>query len=292
MAKVKLTQFDIVEAIKRLPSDVRENPAQRVFAISIGILRHYLGEEWVSKNVLDGIANERVDGFFQLDISSEMQKELRLFRVAELAEILLNLQWIKGFDEKVSELCRCAGSQLETVHAELDFAAFLYRQDIDFEFVIPSGVKGKDYDFLISYPDGRTACADAKCRVEDTQLNPKSLLGLLTTARRRNLPKDRPGIVFLKVPQSWFENEEMSQRLDKIAFEFRRKTERIVCFYIYAPIRTFLQDEGRLRINYEYREYLSEHHRFDRSKRWALFGPLKWDGFPAKWHRILEHWKA
>ena len=57
--------------------------------------------------------------------------------------------------------------QVEPTYAEFDFARFLYIHDVDFRFVIPSGVKGKDYDFGITYADGRDTCADASISVPD-----------------------------------------------------------------------------------------------------------------------------
>jgi len=51
--------------------------------------------------------------------------------------------------------------QIEATFAKFDFARFLYLHDIAFKFVMPVGMKGKDYDLAIQYADGREACADA-----------------------------------------------------------------------------------------------------------------------------------
>jgi hypothetical protein len=70
-------------------------------------------------------------------------------------------------------------------------------------FVIPTGEKGCDYDCAVTYDDGRKACADAKCRIEKSEIRPETIRYALETARSRNLRKDQPGIVFVKVPQTW-----------------------------------------------------------------------------------------
>src|SRR5262249_31736951 len=70
-------------------------------------------------------------------------------------------------DDRVDQM---RAGQVEATFAEFDFARFLYLHDIAFKFVTPTGVKGKDYDVGIEYTDGREACADAKCRLEGTEL--------------------------------------------------------------------------------------------------------------------------
>ena len=62
--------------------------------------------------------------------------------------------------------------------------------------------KGSDYDVEVFYPDGFAEPADAKCKFETTEINPQSILSSLEKARKQ-LPDDRAGIIFTKVPQSW-----------------------------------------------------------------------------------------
>jgi hypothetical protein len=44
-----------------------------------------------------------------------------------------------------------------------------------------------------SCSDGVIACADAKCRLEASAINPKMIKHALEKPRKQNLPKDKPG---------------------------------------------------------------------------------------------------
>jgi hypothetical protein len=61
--------------------------------------------------------------------------------------------------------------------------------------------KGSDYDVEVFYPDGFAVPADAKCKFETTEINPQSILNSLEKARKQ-LPDDRAGIIFTKVPRA------------------------------------------------------------------------------------------
>ena len=124
-----------------------------------------------------------------------------MFRVIELAESLYNLQNIDGFDACISQL-KGGGEKIQSTCAELDFGRFLYIRDVEFRFVVPQMAKGRDYDMELLYPDGLTVPADAKCKFESTEINPKSIVNSLEIGRKK-LPADRPGIIFVKVPQMW-----------------------------------------------------------------------------------------
>ena len=143
-------------------------------------------------------------GFFRMDFSSPEKRQLKATRILDFAETLINLQEVRGFNERINQMRTC---DPESTFAELDFGRFLYIHDIDFCFVTPTGKKSQDYDCAVAYCDGRAACADAKCRIEDSEIQPRAIRHALETARKKNLPKDELGIVFIKVPQAWMEFE-------------------------------------------------------------------------------------
>ena len=116
--------------------------------------------------------------------------------------------------------------QVEATFAEFDFARFLYIHDIVFKFVTPIGMTGKDYDFGIVYADGREACADAKCRLEGTDIRADTVRNSLNKARTNNLPPDKPGIVFVKVPQTWLEQEEVRRGGYAVVEDFKFVREK------------------------------------------------------------------
>ena len=116
-----------------------------------------------------------------------------------LAELLYNLQRIPGFDECIT---RMRDGDIEGTHAELDFGRMLYIHRIEFRYVVQSGTKGSDYDVDVIYPNGLAVCGDAKCKVEATEFSTQTIDNTLETARGQ-LPNDRPGIVFVKIPPRW-----------------------------------------------------------------------------------------
>lgn len=206
-----------------------------------------------------------------------------------LAETLFNLQHIDGFDERCDLL---RAGQVESTIAEIDFGRFLYMHDVNFSFVTPSGQRGSDFDYLITYADGTTACADAKCRMEDSAIDHKMIRHSLETARKNNLPKDKPGIVFVKVPQTWLNSAETRTGVAKAAEEWLRGTERIVLVVLYCFVE-FFHNELQMTVHRHLKDEIqSEWHRFERTRDWRLFEeylvPKEWAGMPPKWHRIFS----
>jgi hypothetical protein len=153
-------------------------------------------------------------------------------------------------------------------------------------------VKGEDYDFGIQYADGREACADAKCRLEGTEMRAETVKNSLTKARTKNLPADKPGVIFVKVPQPWLEDETVRRGIYATVESFLRNTERVVSVVIYAIYSLELTDRKMTLLRHRFHEFLNPMHRFDRSKNWALFKdykvPPEWGGMHPKWVRVFS----
>src|SRR6266446_2875642 len=140
------------------------------------------------------------------------------YRIMDLAELLYNLQNVRGFDECIA---RMRDGDIEGTHAELDFGRMLYLQQIPFRYVVPSGRKGSDYDIEIIYWNGLVVCGDAKCKVEATEFSAKTIDNTLEKAQRQ-LPDNRPGIVFVKVPPKWIEIPNFANICVAVARDFLR----------------------------------------------------------------------
>jgi hypothetical protein len=180
----------------------------------------------------------------------------------------------------------------EAAFAEFDFARFLYLHDIKFKFVPPTGVKGKDYDFAIEYADGRSACADAKCRLEGTKVRAETVKNSLSKARSNNLPPDAPGVIFVKVPQTWLEQDRVRKGIYSAVREFLRNTGRIVSVVVYATVAMEIPAQKMTLLRHRFHEFLNSSHRFDKTKSWALFKdyevPEEWGGAHPKWVRLFS----
>jgi hypothetical protein len=135
--------------------------------MAVSVIRHFFGQPWCENHIIQDAAHSRRAGFMRLDFRPGFEGERKTSRVLDFAETLFNLQHIDGFDDRVDQM---RAGQIEATFAEFDFGRFLYLHDIDFKFVKASGIKGADYDCRIAYADGREACADAKCRLEGTEM--------------------------------------------------------------------------------------------------------------------------
>jgi hypothetical protein len=190
-------------------------------------------------------------------------------RVLQLAETLFNLQGVRGLDERLDMLF---SGQIEPTMAELDFGMFLRMQGSDFCYVPASGVKGQDYDVELLYADGLTACADSKCKLDGSGFSKDGLLSTLKKARQQ-LPANRPGIAFVKLPQEWVDRETgnlgLGDDVGDLLEEFFRTTGRIVLVAFYSRITTELA-KGTA-INHVCRQFENRHPRFKRAGSWGLF---------------------
>ena len=284
MAPTRITEADPQATIESYPEEIRNDANKLRWQLAVSIIMHFLGRDWVLKNFPQ---DDKRPGFFRLDFSSDVAREHKTARILDFAETLYNLQHIEGFDSRIDQM-RTADA--ESTYAEFDFAKFLYGADVSFKFVVPSGVAGKDYDYLVTYSDRRTACADAKCRVEGEEINPAALGRILESARSKSLPRDEPGLIFVKVPQEWIDASGVLPDCANVVQNFLRQTERVVSVVVYAPI--IQHSEGIVSYRYLMGEFDNNKHRFDMSMSWRVFDniglPVGADGMPHKWHRILS----
>jgi hypothetical protein len=264
MAPFRITFADLMETARSFPQEVRDDPNRLTFTMAVSVIRHFFGQPWCEEHIIQDAAHSRPAGFLRLDFTPGFECERKTSRVLDFAETLFNLQHIQGFDDRVNQM---RAGQIEASFAEFDFGRFLHLHDIAFEFVKPSGVKGRDYDCRVEYADGREACADAKCRLEGTEMRAETIRNSLIRARSHNLPSDKPGIIFVKVPQAWLEQDEMRKGIHAVA-------------------------DGFLRNNHRFNEFVNGSHRFEMNRNWAIFRddkvPEERGGAHPKWTRLFS----
>jgi hypothetical protein len=278
-----------METARSLPLEVRSDPNRLTFTMAVTVIRHFFGQQWCEDHIIQDATHSRPDGFLRLKFIPGFESELRTSRILDFAETLFNLQNVEGFDGRVDQM---RAGQLEATFAEFDFGRFLYLHDIAFRFVEASGLKGKDYDCMIEYADGREACADAKCRLEGTEVRAETVRNSLNKARANNLPANKPGIIFVKVPQTWLVQETVRRGIYAVVEGFLRNTERVVSIVVYATIVMEIEAEKMVLMRHRFNEFLNDTHRFDRTKSWALFKDYKvpedWGGAHPKWTRVFS----
>jgi hypothetical protein len=183
--------------------------------------------------------------------------------------------------------------QIEPTVAELNFGMSMRLLGVPFRYVSATGVKTKDYDVEVFYPDGRTACGDIKCKIEGKDYNAKSLLSSLHKARKQ-LPSDRPGIVFVKVPQSWVDENTgqlgVEQPVADLLEEFFKSAGRVVSVAFYTKL-LFHSDRGTA-IRHVIFERENSRTRFADRGSWRLFENPVPDGGWVDFTALMDgaHW--
>lgn len=271
-----------------LPPEITGDRGQFLFTLSGYIIAAFTSVDWVKENMLANSLGATGDrGFLQVDHSSDIARETKRLRMLELAEILFNLQGVNGFDECVERMKTGNTDQIEATVAELEFAKLLRMHNIDFKFVVPDrAAGGRNYDFELALDTHPVVCADAKCKLESTEIDPVSVRNTLSEGRRQ-LPRDQPGILYVKVPQHWFERPEMAEELRRIAYGFLGATERVVMVCYYLSHLSFDSVRQETTHRHAYDEIVNRRSRFS-SRDWRLFStftpPSDWvDGLPPTW---------
>jgi hypothetical protein len=179
---------------------------------------------------------------------------------------------------------------IDGTYAELDFGRMLYLYRAPFRYVVASGIAENDYDIELRCPNGMTACGDAKCKLETTIFSKNTLDQALEKARSQ-LPKTRPGIIFMKLPLTWLEIPYLLQSCIETAADFLRTTERVVSVKYYST-HIAVVDDG-LFIHHAGKEISNPITYFGNDVDWDIFPPnllpYDWNGMPPWWQRIIYY---
>ena len=285
----RIATTDLQAIIDGFPREVHEEPGRLMFTLAVKIIRHYLGQQWYEEHIFQDSGQTRPPGFLRMNFSRGFEGERVNARRLDLAETLFNLQHIEGFDDRVDQLRR---GDIESTIAELDLARFLYVHDVAFKFVVPVGERGEDFDFAVSYDDGREACVDAKCRLEATEVRAETIRNSLNKARQNNLPANRPGIIFVKVPPRWLEDHSVRDATHEVVKGFLRNSGRVVSVILYAIAVSAMSEGALVLMRHRFDELPNPSHRFEMAKNWTLFRdykiPLEWGGMHPKWVRVVS----
>ena len=106
---------------------------------------------------------------------------------------------------------------------------------------------------------------------------------------RKQLPADRPGAIFLKVPQSWVADTAIAAEMVQRGPAFFRNTDRIISVKFY--VSHLMIGDGMIMHRHAVREITNERSKFNDGRNWDLFTdhpvPLSWNGMPPKWQRLF-----
>lgn len=286
----RIRDIHLVKSAGNFPIEIKTDPTNRTFYLSVAILKYFLGEKWLEEHVEDN----RRPGYLRLDWENKTTNETQTFRIVDLAELFFNLQDVRGFDHCIQ---RMKEGDIEGTYAELDLGRMLYSNEIEFHFVERSGKKRDDFDVEITF-NGTKLCADAKCKISSTTFSEKTVEHSLNRARSQ-FPKTRPSIVFVKLPPHWMGGHGTASKddLTRIAESFLRRTGRVVSVKYYTSfihwengyvthIQAFHEVNNRFNVN-----------RFDPTRNWDMFRderPLvpneknEFTTTPSYWRHLLH----
>lgn len=210
------------------------------------ILRYYLGDSWVEANVFDnepGSLNRHKRGrdFLKSDFSNNEDNFRHQHRVIELAECLFNLQQIPGINGRMTLL---EHENLNSLFGELQCARIMATPQSQLQFINPIGVKQHDYDAEITTPAGRKLCCEIKAKDQSTELCERTIKNTIEGARKQ-LPKDRPGMVWITIPEEWSKQAGAKTVVDKGVLNALGRSNRLVAVHVAFEVWEAV-DSGRL----------------------------------------------
>jgi hypothetical protein len=272
-----------------------ESPVDRAYKLGLAILTHVFGVDWRDANVF-----RARKGFLKnvTGANTPLEREIHKMRIVLLAEMILNLQDMPGFETCINRMHD--SDQIESTYAELEMARLLYaRSDVGFAFRQPTGVKKDDYDLTITYEDGVVCCAETKCKVEETEITLDTIERSFNKARAQ-MPSDMPGIIFVKVPRFWLDDEDFAFAMARLATEYFHQASKIVSIKYYTA-RVVFEQQPRGETTSEviaYQEHSNPTHRFDglRGKDWRIFPEnppvaprerTSFNAMPPHWRRLF-----
>jgi hypothetical protein len=247
------------------------NGVEESFLLAWEILKYYFGQGWVNTYLTPNTAKPN---FLRIDESDTIKQDRTALRVVDLAELIYNLQHVRRFDECIAKMRK---GDIEGTYAELDLGRMLYLYKVPFRYVVPQCVKGQDYDVEVEYPDGVIACAEAKCNIESTTFGESTIRNKLDRARQQ-LPPDRPGIVFVKMPPKWMDESGFLKKTIGVAQSFLTGTRRIVSVKFYVSPISIEGDYTKQR--HAYKEISNPDTYFGAKNNWDLFYRMD---FPKQW---------
>jgi hypothetical protein len=221
------------EMAARTPPEMM-NHNYLAFGLSTEVLRFFFGDQWVNEHIFPmhktvSAAYEAGRKFLRTD-STEPDDSFRWGqRVMKLAQTLFNLQDTYGLRERIAQKGK---DGLEGLLGEMECVALLCHPALSLRFRIPIGVKGQDYDAEVTTSANRTVCCEIETKIESTAVDTQTVWRTIDHARRQ-LPKDLPGVVLIKIPEAWPKNPDIVQIVeDAVAKAFRRSSRLVgVVFY-------------------------------------------------------------
>jgi hypothetical protein len=209
------------------------HPSGIAYTLSIALLKYFLGSEWAWQNlrpVQPDPSKIYHDGrkFLKTDHPDQDadSNHRHIARITGLASALFNFQSTLGIAHRITELKR---GTLESGLGELECARLVSASRFQLKFVIPriGRPRGENYDIEFVSKSGLEICCEIESKAETTTLTEKTIYDTFEHARKQ-LPKGKPGLVFLRLPESWMKHAECEMIAIKAAQDKFRQSNRLV----------------------------------------------------------------
>jgi hypothetical protein len=273
--------------------EVKANPTLPSVIVGLCTIKHFLGDNWINRNISP---SPKRRGYMNITLDETPEDRIRSFRITDVAEMLINLQDVEGFGPAITRMK--TEPETESALAELRVGRLLYINDAAFRFVAPRGKAGDNYDLEITYPDGTLVCGETKCKVESTEIDRDTIESALGKARKQ-LPEDRPGIIFLMIPGHWLEGDGPRLMVETATAFFNktrsdgpdvRANTRIASIKYYAE--PTITGNGMLGQGHRFKEMSNPFNKLHPGRDWDLFHyrPTgdSWNALPEKWIRLIN----
>lgn len=201
------------------------------FAVSVLVLQYFLGQKWVTTAIYRGGTSKLapIRQFLNLEMTGPFYGDWRYIRrIGSVADWLYNSQDITGFRDRIKIT---SPVDLESAFGELQCAMLFAHPSLKPRFIIPSGVKGKDYDAELSTPSNQIICCEIKTKLECHEYSSNSVFNTLESARKQ-LPKSNSSMVFLKIPEDWTYQPDTNKLVDESVQRVFRQSHRMVAVII------------------------------------------------------------
>lgn len=206
----------------------KENPGKdetyyKMF-LATELLRLMVDNDWVNQTIFNQnpVTEKKNKDAFEYFRSKTIgfQWQERVFRFAER---VYNLRHISNIENIINDIIR---GELVSRFAELEVGSHLLSRGIKFEFVIPEGEKGKDFDIKIIEP--LIINCEVKHKIESTILSNNTLTKTIRSANDQ-IPQDVPAIIFIKIPEQWISDKKLKEVIDEVLEPFfKRNSNHII----------------------------------------------------------------
>jgi hypothetical protein len=227
-----------IQYLERVGEMFRDAPPEAIFSCMVSsiVIRDLLSEsfglespgkvvDWMAANIMKN-ASEVV--YFRAEMPGDDYCPKQAARITELSELLFNLQTIPGIDKIFRRIVDDPHSVEATI---MELECFMLLVLSGHQFQITDLAKGKGdrmCECEVTLPGGRAVFCEVKAKDSLSKRTESGIYNKLSDARRQ-LPKEHPGVIFLRVDSKWFlESLDILEKAVQRLFRSSRRIAEVV----------------------------------------------------------------